>query len=324
MSPRNHYYYDSEKCEFIPVEYNRFDFVIYTACLWILNGLILGAAGLTLLSSYVGTPAELALKSENEMLHRQFQMTRESILSLEDQMASIVEMDNEMYRSMLGLDPISPDERTYGTGGTDPYSEFDLYGSRTSEILRWTAGRLENLERRLTVQKVSFEEIQGYYNENQELLRHLPAIKPVNGMLLSGFGMRMHPVLRYRRMHEGVDFRAETGTPVYATGDGVISMSGRRGSYGLMLSIDHGHGYETRYAHLSSFADDIRQGVEVQRGDLIGYSGSTGMTQGPHLHYEVRINGEPVDPLNYLIADTTPEEYQMFQEIARSNPVSMD
>jgi len=323
MPDRNHFYYDSETCEFIPVEQNRFDLVIYMACLWILNGLILGTVGLSLLSSYVGTPAELALKSENERLHQQFQFTRESIQRLETQIESIAQMDSEMYRSVLGLDPVS-DEGEHGTGGTDPYSSFDIYSKETSEILRWTASRIDNLERQINVQRISFEEIQGFYNENREMLRHLPAIKPVNGSILSGYGMRLHPVLRYNRMHEGVDFRADVGTPVYATGDGDVTISGRRGSYGIMLVLDHGHGYETRYAHLSGFADGIRPGVSVKRGDLIGYTGNTGMTQGPHLHYEVRINGEPVDPLNYLIADTTPEEYQMYQDIARNNPLSMD
>ncbi len=324
MSLNNHYYYDEEKCEFVPVIQNKFDMVVYTACLWILNGVVLAAIGLTLLSNYIGTPAELALKAENETLLEQMQYTRESIVKLESQMESIVEMDNEMYRSVLGMDPISPEERMAGVGGSDPYSDFDIYSQETSEILRWTASKIDNLERRLGIQQVSFEEIQAYYNENQDFLRHVPAIKPTSGIVLSGFGMRMHPVLKYRRMHEGLDFRADIGTPIYATGDATVKVAARRGNYGLMIVLDHGQGIETRYAHLSGFADGIRSGTEVQRGDVIGYSGNTGMTQGPHLHYEVHINGSPVDPMNYLIADTTPEEYLMYQDIARNNPMSMD
>lgn len=324
MSLKKHYYYDEEKCEFIPVKQNRFDLVVYTACLWILNGVVLAAIGLTLLSNYIGTPAELALKSENETLVEEMEKTRETISLLESQMESIAEMDNEMYRSVLGLDPIAAEERMAGIGGTDPYSEFDVYSENTSNILRWTASQIDNLERRINIQKISFDEIKEYYNKNREMLRHLPAIKPTKGIILSGYGMRVHPVLKYKRMHHGVDFRADVGTPVYATGDATIRTAGRRGSYGLMVVLDHGNGYETRYAHLSGFADGIRSGSTVQRGDQIGYSGNTGMTQGPHLHYEVRVNGSAVDPVNYLIADTTPEEYLMYQDIARSNPMSMD
>ncbi|MEX1062363.1 MAG: M23 family metallopeptidase [Balneolaceae bacterium] len=324
MSSKNHYYYDADNCEFVRVEQNSFDLVIYTACTWILNGVILAGIGLSLLSNYIGTPAEIALKAENETLIQQMEETRSSISTLESRMESIVEMDNEMYRSVLGLDPLSSEERMAGVGGSDPYSGFDVYSEKTSEILRWTASKIDNLERRIGIQKISFDEIKSYYNDNQDMLRHLPAIKPVNGVLLSGFGMRVHPVLKYRRMHEGLDFRAEVGTPVYATGDGTVKMSGRRGSYGLMLVLEHGNGYESRYAHLSGFADEIRSGAAVGRGDLIGYTGNTGMTQGPHLHYEIRMNGEAVDPIHYLISDTTPEEYKTYQDIALNNPMSMD
>lgn len=324
MSLNNHYYYDEEKCEFFPVEYSRVNSIIYTTCLWILNGVVLAGIGLTLLSNYIGTPAELALKAENETLIEQMYHARESITMLENQMESIAEMDNEMYRSVLGLNPISPEERMAGVGGSDPYAEFDVHSEEASEILRWTASQIDNLERRIGIQRISFDEIREYYNNNQELLRHLPAIKPTSGIVLSGFGMRVHPVLKYRRMHEGLDFRADVGTPVYATGDGTVKTAGRRGTYGLMLVLDHTKGFETRYAHLSGFADGIRPGTQIKRGELIGFSGNTGMTQGPHLHYEVRIDGKPVDPLNYLISDTSPEEYMMYQDIARSNPMSMD
>lgn len=323
MSQRTHFYYDSESCEFIPVEYNRYDLVIYTTALWILNGLILGAAGLSLLSHYVGTPAELALKSENQALHEQFRQTRHTLEQLESKIADISKKDSEMYRSVLGLDS-APELNGFGIGGADPYSEFDIYSEKTSDLLRWTAGKLDNLERQVNIQRVSFDEIQNYYNNNREHLSHLPAIKPINSPILSGFGMRLHPVLRYNRMHEGVDFRADIGTPVYAAGDATVKMSGRRGSYGQLIVLDHGNGYETRYAHLSRFEDGIRPGKEVKRGDLIGYTGNTGMTRGPHLHYEVRVNGKAMDPLNFLISDTTPEEYQMYQDIAKNNPMSMD
>jgi len=272
----------------------------------------------------VGSPSEFALASENKILIEKLEQTKSTILNIEDRVEEIAGLDNEMYRSVLGLEPIPYEERQKGTGGADPYIEFDVYSSDATDILRWTAGQLDNLERKINIQKLSFEEIKHHYNENQEKLRHLPAIKPVSGILLSGYGMRMHPVLKYRRFHEGLDFRADIGSNVFSTGDGIVKYAGRNGTYGLLLVVDHGYGYETRYAHLSGFAEGIKKGSKIQRGDLVAFTGNSGMTQGPHLHYEVKLNNKPIDPLNFLFADTTPEEYLMYQDIAKNNPSSMD
>lgn len=324
MSTSNHYVYDDDQCRFVPVNYGRKERYLHTFSIWLISSVVFACAGLAALSQNIGSPAELALKAENIILASQLEETKTSILSLEDKVQTIADMDNEMYRSVLGMDPIPDEERQPGIGGADIYSEFDLYSKETADILKWTASRLDNLERRINVQQLSFHEIQAYYNNNQERLRHLPAVRPVNGILLSGYGMRMHPVFKYKRMHDGVDFRADIGTDLYATGDGVVKFAGRNGNYGNLLTIDHGFGLETRYAHLSGFADGIRVGSKVKRGQIVAYSGNTGLTNGPHLHYEVHLNGRSVDPLNYLFADVTPEEYLMYQEIARTNPNSMD
>lgn len=324
MLSNKHFAYDPESCEFIPVEYKKSEEAIHTLSIWLISGIVLATIAISLLSNYLGTPAELALKAENRVLIEQLSNTKSSILLLEDEMQQISQTDNELYRSVLGMDPISEEARNPGIGGSDLYSEFDLYSADASEILKWTSSKLDNLERRINLQRMSFTEIQSYYNENQERLSHLPAIRPLSGVLLSGFGMRIHPTLKYRRMHEGIDFRADIGTKVFATGDGTITTSRLRGSYGNLIIIDHGFGYTTRYAHLSGFAENIRPGTKVTRGQLIGYTGNTGVTEGPHLHYEIRVDGQPVDPLNYLFADITPEEYMMYQEVARNNPKSMD
>jgi murein DD-endopeptidase MepM/ murein hydrolase activator NlpD len=324
MAENNHYIYDEERCEFVPVVYDRKKKVLHNISFWLINGIVLASIGIAILSHSIGTPAEIALKAENRVLLDQLEVTKSSIINLESQLNNIAELDNEMYRSVLGLEPIPYEERMAGTGGADIYSDFDLYSEDASEMLRWTASRLDNLERRLSIQQLSFDEVKSFYNENKERMRHMPAIRPVAGILLSGYGMRVHPVLNYQRMHHGADFRADVGTEVFSTGDGVVKFAGRRGTYGNLLEIDHGYGYVTRYAHLSSFVDGIRPGAKVTRGQLVAYSGNTGVTQGPHLHYEVRINGRSVDPLNYLFADITPEEYQMYKEISESNPMSMD
>lgn len=325
MIRKNHFYYDSDRCEFVPIEYDLKKKLIHSFSFWLINGIVLAAFGIALLSNYVGTPAEIMLKDENQALVEQLKLAETSITNIENQLESISQLDNEMYRTILGLDPVTEDLRMAGTGGSDAYSEYDYYSEDTAAILRSTASKLDRLERRLGVQKVSFAEVKKYYSRNRERLKSIPAIRPVNGIIISGFGMRIHPVLRYKRMHEGIDFRADIATDVYATGDGVVKFAGRNGTFGNLIEIDHGFGFVTRYAHLSSFVNNLKVGQEVKRGELIGFTGNSGLTEGPHLHYEVLVNNRPIDPLNYLIADVTPEEYLLFKRngsTSTSEPLS--
>ena len=308
-----HYYYDEERCEFVPVTYNTRNKLINSFAFWLINGTVMAIVALSLLINVIGTPAEIALKDENRILAEQLSKTSSSINQLEKELNKIVQLDNELYRSVLGMEPLSDDIRTAGVGGSDKYAQFNYYSERTSELLKSTASRIDQLERRIGVQKLSFDEIKVYYNENKVRLRNMPAIKPVNGIMVSGFGMRPHPILRYNRMHEGVDFRAEVNTDVYATGDGIVTYASRQGAFGNLLEIDHGFGIITRYAHLNSFASGIRVGTEVKRGDIVAFSGNTGRSAGPHLHYEVLVDGSPHDPINFMIADISPEEYLMFK-----------
>ena len=321
---KKQYHYDEETCSFVPVAYNRGEMLLHTSSLWILNVMVIAVALLSVMTTLYVTPGELALKAENEVLVQQLESTQNRIENIEIRIDEIAKADNEMYRSILGLNTISLEERNAGTGGSRMYEEFDALSAETGDLLRMTHSMLDNLNRRVSIQQLSFEELKAYYNNNSERMRHIPAIKPVDNMLISAYGMRLHPVLGYRKMHDGVDFRSEVGAPVYATGAGTITMASMSGTYGRLITIDHGYNFETRYAHLSRFADGVRKGTEVSRGDLIGYTGRSGMVSGPHLHYEVWVDGAPVDPLLYLFANTTPEEYRMYQDLAATEHVSMD
>lgn len=324
MALNDYYYYDKDNCNFVQVQYNTLERVVFTASVWILCGVVLAGVGISILSASVGTPAEIALKAENQVLISQLEDTRQTIEEIDQQVNELAQVDNEMYRSVLGMDPIPYDERKAGTGGADVYSEFDSYNEETAEILKQTAQNLESLERGINIQKVSFEEVKNYYNENQEKMKHIPAIKPTKDRVLSGFGMRYHPLLGYQRMHEGLDFRADIGDEVYATGDGVVKVARLRGTYGQVIEIDHGFGFRTLYAHLSAFAQGIKPGTQVKRGDLIAFSGNSGRSEGPHLHYEVYKDNKAVDPINYLFADTSPEEFLMYKNIAENSEKSLD
>lgn len=323
MSLKNHFYYNEETCEFIPIEYKRREQIIYNLAIWILNGVVIAGLGIIILSTKIGTPSELALQAENQALFSQLEETKSALIQIDERLTEIASRDNEVYRSILGLEPISFDERQAGVGGS-AISENDIYSQSTAELLDWTSERVENLERKIGIQNLSFEELRHQYNENKDKLRHIPAIKPGSGILLSGFGMRDHPILQYRRPHNGLDFRADIGAPVYATGDGRVKYAGRQGTLGRIVIIDHGYGYETLYAHLSEFESWIRSGVDVKRGQQIAKAGDSGLSEGPHLHYEIRLNGRHVDPLYYLFADTSPEEYMMFKRISETNTKSLD
>ena len=323
MTKQTHFRFDENTFEYKPIQPDLRDKWVYAVIHWSLSTVLVTILGYTLLGKLTLSPGELSLSQENQILLGELLSTQTKISSLEEHLAALQESDNQMYRSILGMPKID-EEVQMGVGGTDIYASFDLLSEQASQILRETQSTLDKLERQTGRQSLSFEEIKAAYNKNREKMKHLPAIRPINGVLLSGYGVRIHPVYNRQRMHDGVDFRADVGTPVYATGDAKIRSAGRNGTYGNLLILDHGFGYETRYAHLSGFTEGIRAGKNIKRGDLIGYSGDTGLTSGPHLHYEILKDGEPVDPLNYMFADITPEEYLLFREISDNNPMSMD
>lgn len=324
MTIRNYFYYDEDKCEFSPVDYPPLERLVNAISLWILCGVVLAGIGIITLSHFAGTPSEIALKAENQELLNQLNRTRSTITDLDLVVDRLAKADNEIYRTVLGIEPISDDERKAGLGGADIYEDYDNLSEEAANLLRWTSTNLEQIERRINIQKISFEEIKNYYNQNKTKLSHLPAIRPVKGIIISSFGMREHPVYNIYRMHKGLDFRAKEGTPVYATGDGTIKYAKNKGTLGLAIAIDHGFGFTSRYGHLSALNKGIRAGSKVERGDIIGFSGRTGVVEGPHLHYEVMKDGRAVDPINYLFGDLTPEEYNEFLRIAENNPRSMD
>lgn len=321
---QKYFHFDEETCSFQPIEYKTFDKIIYTASLLILFGLVIAGIGITGLSYVAGTPSEIALKAENGELLNQLMLTKSRIQLFDKQLSSLAETDNEIYRTVLGIEPIDYDERLAGIGGSDMYSNFDIYKEPTANLLKWTSGNIESLERRINIQQLSFEEIKDLYNKNKKKLAHIPATRPVDGIILSSYGMRFHPIYKFNRLHPGLDFRAKIGTLVYSTGDGVIRYASKKGTYGNLIIINHNFGFESRYAHLSGFAKGIRPGKKIKRGELIGYSGNTGVVEGPHLHYEIYQNGKSVDPINFLFADITPEEYNLFKKIGAENPNSMD
>ncbi|CUS87384.1 Murein DD-endopeptidase MepM and murein hydrolase activator NlpD, contain LysM domain [Candidatus Kryptobacter tengchongensis] len=247
------------------------------------------------------------LQRENNLLKEQLKVLREKFQQIESMVAKLLEQDREL-RLAVDLKPIDEDIKKVGVGSVEEKYEFNLSDEEAEKLLAESFAKLSKLEREVRLQQKSYEEIYRQYKINQEKFRHIPAILPLKGGLTSKFGYRKHPILGVWAMHEGVDLVVDVGTPVYATGDGVVSYVGYRGRYGLLVEIDHGFGYVTIYAHLSKAF--VREGQKVKRGDRIALSGATGLVTAPHLHYEVWKDGIPQNPLNYFFEEVDPAEYK--------------
>lgn len=245
-------------------------------------------------------------------------------LALDFQVLEDIEKrDTEIYRALFNADPYPTYKRIAGTGGNP--NKFKGYeGLKHDSLIINVSKQIEQFEKSLVAQSRSFDEIVELVKRKEEMLKCIPSIQPISNKdltrLASGFGMRMHPVHKILKMHAGLDFTASIGTNIYATGDGVVKRADSEMSgYGKLVIIDHGFGYETRYAHCHEYK--VKVGQKVKKGDVIALLGNTGVSTGPHVHYEVRKNGEPVDPVHYFFNDLTPEEYQKVIEIA-SRPTS--
>lgn len=250
-----------------------------------------------------------AVLSENRMLKDQLRDITKRTGDLQKSLQTLAERGNEL-RLMVDLSTIDDDTRKAAVGGSAVTSDVEFLGSEAEKLLSRADGLIDQLLREVRLQQTSYEEINKRYEYNAGRFSHLPAIKPMSGYYsVNGFGMRVHPVLRVYRMHEGIDLINDVGTDVYAAGDGVIHYAGRtQGGYGTVIDISHGFGYSSLYAHLSRVL--VRPGQKVKRGELIAKSGRSGLVSGPHLHYEVRFNGRKQNPVDYFFDDVNASRYR--------------
>ena len=234
-------------------------------------------------------------------------------------MKDLQQRDDNLYRVMLQADPIADPVRRASYGGTNRYEE--LMDLANADLVVNTTQKMDMLDRQLYIQSQSFDEVVKLCKENDEKLKCIPAIQPVANKDLkytaSGYGLRIDPIYNTTKFHEGMDFSANIGTPVYATGNGVVTKAGWQSGYGKIIKIDHGYGYETWYAHLNDM--DVRVGQKVVRGQVIGEVGNTGKSTGPHLHYEVHVKGRVVNPVNYYFMDLNADDYDKMIQMAENH-----
>ena len=237
---------------------------------------------------------------ENRVLRQQLQVVDQRIRHLEGRLAELNDRGNHL-RLLADLPEISEDERQAGIGGSIDEVDFTT-SPDVNSLLNRLRSSVASAERELTLQVGSYREMNQKFELNKARFAHLPAIRPMQGYYSRrGIGIRLHPVLNYYRPHEGLDIANDVGTPVHATADGVVTFTGRSGGLGIMVELDHGFSFHTVYGHLSKTL--VREGQKVKRGDLVARSGNTGLSSGPHLHYEVRLNGIAQNPLEYFFED---------------------
>lgn len=292
----------------------------------VLFGVVLGVVLVFVGLQFVESPKERMLEREVAQYRRQTRLLNDRVERAEKVLENIEERDDVLYRTIFSSTPISDAERHSGIGGVERYAEFDQM--ENGEQLKRTVQRVDDLTKRLYVESKSLDELYEMARNKSDRMASMPAILPIEKnkcKVVSGFGYRYHPILRYRRLHSGIDMTAPVGTPVYATGDGVVRVAGRSSQgysgYGVVALVDHGYGFQTLYAHMQSVK--VHVGQKVKRGEQIGTVGSSGMSSGNHLHYEVIQNGNKVDPVYFFFNDLTPEEYEEVLEQARQDNQSM-
>lgn len=280
------------------------------------SGLVFAALVIFLAYSFFDSPKEKMLRREINQYKVQYEILNDRLDFLANVLEDMEHRDDNIYRVIFEADPIPRSVREAGFGGTDRYSQYE--GFDNSKLISQTVQRVDQLARKMVVQSQSYDQVFEMVKDKATMLASIPAIVPISKgteRLISGFGYRIHPIYKVLRMHTGVDFTAPMGTPIYASGDGVVvEAENNRSGYGLMVTIDHGYGYQTLYAHLSKI--NVKKGQRVKRGEIIGLVGNTGISTAPHLHYEVIKSGQKVNPVNYFYNDLSPEEYEKIIEAA--------
>jgi murein DD-endopeptidase MepM/ murein hydrolase activator NlpD len=292
---------------------------------YLATGTVFAAVTIVIAYNVIDSPKEKQLLRELEQMEFQYEVLNRKLDQVNAVLADLQDRDDNVYRTVLEAEPIPVNLRKAGIGGVNRYR--DLEGYDRSALMIETSRKLDQLSKQLYIQSKSFDEVVKLAKNKSQMLSSIPAIQPISNKNLrhqpSGYGWRTHPIYKTSEFHPGMDFAANTGTEIYATGDGVIERAddGAQG-YGNHVVVDHGFGYKTLYAHMSKM--EVKVGQRVKRGQVIGYVGSTGLSTAPHVHYEVIKNGEKINPINFFYNDLSPAEYEELIRMAERATQSFD
>ncbi len=320
------YYYDSENLAYRKI-ITKTRKKIGVVVLFLVASALFGFLSFVVLlnTPYFETPKNRLQAREIENLKLRYAILNKKMDEVATVIDLIEERDNNLYRVYFNASEIPEEERKSGYKDINRYTALEGYNN--SQLVINTTKRIDVLQKELAIQSKSLDDILKMAKAKGKLLAAIPAIQPVRNenlkSMVSGFGYRTDPFTKARKMHEGMDFTAKTGTPIFATGDGVVERADNTASgFGNHIVIRHGFGYETLYAHLSKYK--CRSGQRIKRGDIIGYIGSTGRSEGPHLHYEVHKNGKVVNPLNFYYGNISAVEYVAIAQAANQENQSFD
>ena len=320
------YYYDTKTCKYEPIKATRKE-VVLNVLMFFGISLCIAAGLIYMYHENFSSVKEIKLHAENQSLHYNFDHLKSKVKLAEEQLAALQVKDDSIYRVILDIEPVPSTAREAGIGGTDRHQDLISQNLEEEALLLGTYSEIDKLKNKLDIQASSYDELIEIEKEKEKMWASRPAIQPLSNKKLmriaSGFKKkRYHPILKVNRPHYGLDFRAAKGTPIYATGDGKIKTRHYSHSFGNVIYIDHGYGYETVYAHLSKF--NVKKDQIVKRGDCIGYLGNTGLSVAPHLHYEIHFKGNPVNPINFFHRDLSNEEYDKLIEISSNDDTILD
>lgn len=320
------YYFDKDNLEFIPIKRTNLN-KLYNLILFLISSIIFAGFITVLLlnTEFINTPQELIQSREIKNYELQMKVLNKKLEQVESTLANIEKRDNNLYRVYFEASPIPPEQRRMGFGGINRYDY--LNGYENSDLIINTTKRIDILTKELVIQSKSLDEIELLAKNNESLLSSIPTIQPISNSdlkrMASGFGWRTDPFTKKRKRHWGMDFSAERGSPIYATGDGKISRADNKAAgFGNHVRIDHGFGYVSIYAHMDKIS--VRKGNRVKRGDIIGYVGSSGRSVAPHLHYEISKDGKKIDPINFYHGNLSPSEYENLINQASQENQSLD
>ena len=293
--------------------------------LWLTSSLLFASGVVFLAYSFFDSPKEKMLKRELFQMQFQYEVLNDKLDHVMLVMDEIEDRDDNIYRVIFEAEPIPSAIRKAGYGGANRYAKLEGY--KNSDVLIETTKKLDMITGQLVVQSRSFDEVFEMAKNKAAFLSAMPAIQPVNNKdlkrLSSYFGYRMDPFYKVMKYHEGVDFSAPVGTEIYATGDGeVVKVVKSKRGYGNSITVDHGFGYQTFYAHCNDLL--VKKGQKVKRGQVIATVGNTGKSTAPHLHYEVKKSKKTVDPINFFLNDLTPEEYELILELSEKPSQTLD
>jgi murein DD-endopeptidase MepM/ murein hydrolase activator NlpD len=317
------YYYDADTLSYRKIAVKKSDYYKKTV-FGSLAILLIAFIGFIVFSQFLMSPNERVVNRENENLQLNLDLLSKRIAESSTVLNQLQERDNNIYRMYFEANPIPNEQRKAGFGGVNRYKSLEGYDN--SKMIQQLTKDVDILSKQLVIQSKSLDEIVILAKEKEKMLAAIPAILPVKLIdltrMASGYKWRMHPILKIRKFHKGMDFTAPSGTPIYASGNGKVIRANRSATYGRVVYIEHGYGYKTIYAHMSKIK--AKRGQYVKRGDLIGYVGNTGRSVSSHLHYEVHKNGRALNPINFYYGDLTPEEFAAMQKASEEEGQSYD